>query len=452
MIPGKRASVLRENDWYLLSNIIDTDIAKGGRLSWRREVQAKSEQIKRDLGLRYTPLTLDDREAGLSLRASGIAGSLYLFDSCLQIAPKFVGTEDLIENWQTSVLSMLDRVRRKQYTYSRVKGVSLQKATFIDHVALAYVDAIEKALREEPIQVYRIREETSPYLRGRFAVGRQMQSILDRPHLIHCEVDYLETDNQYNHLLHWAGNRFITLVFDSQVRRQLTATLEKLPRITLPAKIPMHLPVTIPPQFKHYSEAINIASVLAKGYGHGQETGRLAGYGYVLNMERLFESFVERSLDHVVRRKDVSSYVLRPQATRIYAEALEKGLKSYYTRPDNVLYKDNQAVLLVDAKYKNLSEADEGSKQRPQNSDIYQLFASLVSHQCGWGLLLYPRMLNEAQSEDSRLKIWKVVAAGQTYVIGASTVNISNLSSKMSLNIFDQQLDSTIQQLLSTAA
>jgi 5-methylcytosine-specific restriction enzyme subunit McrC len=450
MVRGKRAGVLRENDWHLLSNIVDTDVTKGGRVSWRREVQAKSEQIKRALGLRYTPLILDDREAGLSLRASGIAGSFYLFDSYLQIAPKFVGNEDLIQNWQTSVLSMLDRVRRKQYTYSRVKGVSLQKATFIDHVALAYVDAIEKALREEPIQVYRIREETSPYLRGRFAVGRQMQSVLDRPHLIHCEVDYLETDNQYNHLLHWAGNRFVTLVFDSQVRRQLASTLEKLPSITPPAKIPMHLPVTVPPQFKHYSEAINIASVLAKGYGHGQETGRLAGYGYVLNMERLFEGFVERSLDHVVRCHDVSSYVLRPQATRIYAEAVEKGLKSYYTRPDNVLYKDNQAALLVDAKYKKLSEADEGSKQRPQNSDIYQLFASLVAHQCSRGLLLYPRMLHETPSEDGRLKLWKVSAAGQTYVIGASTVNIANLSSKMSLNLFDQQLDSTIQRVLST--
>jgi 5-methylcytosine-specific restriction enzyme subunit McrC len=450
MQPQKAPATIRENHWHLLSDLQGLVYSEEKLRAFQKEVRAKSKRIKHDLGLRYAPLSLEEHDQGWSVRATGIAGTVRIFNTHLQVMPKFVGEEAFIGAWQSSIVTMLDRVRRKQYTYSQIKGISLQKAAFIDHVALAYSDALEVALRQEPIHVYRTREESSPFLRGRFAVGRQMQSFLDRPQRIHCEVDYLETDNQFNQLLHWAGDRLVTMAFDGQVRRRLSETLGRLPSVSLMHTTPVHLRSSIPPQYRHYSEAIEIASVLAKGYAFGQEAGRFSGYGYVLNMEKLFESFVEKSLQHVVTFFGNAEYEVRPQDTHLYAEAFGHGGKSYFTRPDNVLYRDGRPVLLIDAKYKKLSEAEQGDKERPENADIYQVFAALVSHGCDHALLVYPRMLADKDPGNVKVRFWKVSVADRPLLIGAVTLDISNLSSKANLGHFDNKMAELIKDVLET--
>jgi len=433
-------SSVRENYWYLLADLLNISPNQEKIKLWQHEVRAKAKQIKHDLGLRHTPLALEDHEEGWSFRATGIAGMLRIFDTQIQVVPKFVGDEAFIGAWEASVLSMLDRVRRKHYTYSRVKSIGLRKASFIDHVALAYKDALESALRQEPIHVYRTREETSPFLRGRLAVGRQMQSFIDRPHRIHCEVDYLETDNQFNQLLRWAGNRLAGMAYDGKVRRLLSETVRRLPTVNAPHTLPVSLRSSVPPQYKHYAEAIEIASVLAKGYAHGQEAGQFSGYGYVLNMERLFESFMERTLTAAVETLGSDELEIKAQDTRLYAEAFGHKEKSYYTRPDVVLYQGSIPTLLIDAKYKKFSDAEQGDNRRPENSDIYQMFASLISHKCARGLLVYPRMLTDSDPGVAKIKMWKVPVVGAPLLIGAVAVDISDLSSKSDLEHFDNKI------------
>jgi 5-methylcytosine-specific restriction enzyme subunit McrC len=437
---------LRENQWYLLADFLDISPTQEKINLWQREVRSKAKQIKHDLGLRPTPLSLEEREEGWSFRAAGIAGMLRVFDTQIQVMPKFVGDEAFGEAWQASVLTMLDRVRRKHYTYSRVRNLGLRKASFIDHVAQAYKDALESALRQEPIHIYRTREETSPFLRGRFAVGRQMQSFIDRPHRIHCEVDYLETDNQFNQLLRWAGNRLAGMAYDGRVRRLLSETVGRLPAVSTLHALPGGLRSSVPPQYKHYAEAIEIASALAKGYAHGQEAGQFSGYGYVLNMEKLFEGFVERTLAAAVEILEGEAFTVEPQDTRLYAEAVGHKDRSYYTRPDVVVYQNGAPVLLIDAKYKKFSDAEQGDNSRPEHSDVYQMFASLISHKCERGLLVYPRMLAEGDPGDAKIKMWKVSVVGEPLLIGAVAVDISNLSSKSALENFDSKIAALINE------
>lgn len=439
---------LRENYWYLLADLPDISPTQEKINLWQREIRSKAKQIKNDLGLRHTPLSLEEREEGWSFRAAGIAGMLRVFDTQIQVVPKFVGEAAFGEAWQASVLTMLDRVRRKHYTYSRVRNLGLRKASFIDHVALAYKDALESALRQEPIHVYRTREETSPFLRGRFAVGRQMQSFIDRPHRIHCEVDYLETDNQFNQLLRWAGNRLAGMAYDGKVRRLLSETVRRLPAVGTPYAPPVSLRSSVPPQYKHYAEAIEVASALAKGYAHGQEAGQFSGYGYVLNMEKLFEGFVERTLSAAAEILGGESFSVEPQDTRLYAEAFGHKEGSYYTRPDVVVYQDGAPALLIDAKYKKFSDAEQGDNRRPENSDVYQMFASLISHKCGRGLLVYPRMLADSDPGSANIKMWKVLVAGDLLLIGAVAVDVSNLSSKSALGDFDSKIAALINDFL----
>lgn len=434
-----------ENEWYVLNEVLGQEIpaSRLGRL--QKEVLLKSEQIKRDLKLRFSPILLEDHGSGYMLRAAGIAGTLQLFGKQFQVVPKVLRDAAATGLWQSSLLLILNRTRRKQFTYIRARHISIQHISFIDHVALAYSDSLESALNLEAIHVYKRREEQSPYLRGHFAISRQLRSVLVRPHLLECDVDYLDTDNQFNHLLRWAGERFLALVYEGEVRRHLQAVLEKMPRLAGPASVPAHLPVKPPAQYSHFLDALEIASLLARGYGHGQRLGHESGYGYVLNMEKVFETFIEKTLIHVARTL-LSGFAVKPQDSRLYALSEVPGTKSYFTRPDNVIYKDGRSSLIVDAKYKKFSTT-EGLEDRPQNEDVYQLFASMVAHGCYRGLLLYPRLINDTLSTGA-VKRWTIKALGNEFTIAAASVDFASITSAREVAAFDQRFLKLIEELV----
>lgn len=440
---------IRESSWVPVSDVIGQAASQYERLaSWKREVRTKADQIKRNLSLRQVPISLEERRGDLCIRAGGIAGLLVLGGLSIQVVPKFITDGASLLAWQDTVTTILARVRRRLFTYSPVTKIGLRSASFIDHVALAYTDALERASRQEAIHTYRMREETAVFLRGHLLVERQIQSVINRPHQIQIELDYLDTDNQYNRLLHWAGRRFLSLVLDTGVRRQLSLTLSRLPTVTEPPMLPMQLPVLPPPQYEHYAEAIEIASIIARGYGHGRPPGRYSGYGYLLNMERLYEAYIEESLRQAISLLGEGKYV-QPQVTRLYAQAVGHNGKSYYSRPDNVVYDSaGQAVLLVDAKYKRLVEADEGTAARPNNSDMYQLFAAQVSHECERGLLIYPKVLGDYEPGDGIVRYWEFRGAGRPFLAGAVAVDISNLPSKAHLQAFDIQVSKLVSEVL----
>lgn len=433
----KETTSLTENVWTPLLALLPHLQGRETHLI-TEQVRQMSARIKADLGLRGTPLEIDDRGGAQFVRASGIAGTLTIGVERVDIIPKiFRGTDG--EEWRGSIMTLLARARRKHFTYSSVHELGYGHVSFIDHIALAYRDALEMALRAEPIQTYSICEETSPYLRGNFAVDRQLRSVFERPHLIECDTDFLDSNNNFNHLLRWAGYQLASSALDRSVRRQLNATVSKLPRLVGPPRLPSRVPTAPPAQYRHYADAIDIASAFARGEGSDPDWGSISGYGYVLNMERLFEAFVERSFSLLVKK--IGAKVSVAQETRLYAQALSPGSRSYYTRPDNVLKTDGKSVLVVDAKYKTFREADERpTTPRPNNGDLYQLVASLASHQCDRGLLVYPAVGELAGKGADGLFYWRTLGAHGNLLMATLTLDMSHLATSEDLKNFDVKL------------
>ena len=445
-----RGSVVeaRENEWFSLRSTIAGELTAEEERSHREEVRSLGERLKRNLGLRQSPLAFDVLGGEPRLRVSGVAGTLNLSRGVtVQVSPKFAEVGEGAVAWEESVLTILERVRRRQYVHARTRGLSYRPATFFDHMALAYVDALTYALREEPIRTYFTQEEITPFLRGQFAVERQVASMLDRPGRIHCNVDYLETNNPYNHLLHWAARRFEALAFDPRVRRLVADVKPSLPAISGSPQLAAHLPLLPPPQYRHFADALEIASTLARGFVHSQVRGTVRGYGYLLNMEQLFERFVEVSVAHAATRLG-PTHTAVAQETRRYARSVG-GTRSYYTRPDNVVYEDNSPRLLVDAKYKRLEEADKGTPSRPNNTDVYQLFASMVAHGVDRGLLVYPRVSGEAASPEMLpLQRWEAGPPSDLRLIAAARLDIGRLRTAAHVRSLDEALANTMQTFM----
>lgn len=440
--------VVREGVFFPLSKICTEKInwyANGGV---REILEADGDRLKKDLGLRVSPITVKRAKGELVVRISNVTGSLFLLSRSIEIVPKFISASNE-KYWSDILLEILARSRHKRYRYIETNGLLDRGLNFIDHVALAYVTLLERAIDQDKIRTYRSAEEELPVVRGSFLFQKTIINSLSRPHRYICNVDYLDENNQYNQLLGWALLQFQSSVFDPTIKQRLNLLEDSFVEPHTEYEIPNRLPLTAPSQYRHYEEPLEIASNLALGNNHSINGGKSSSYGYVINTEVIYEKFIEESLKiavHILARNYNIS--VSAQDSMLYAEAITTKDRSYYTRPDNVIYQDDTPLILIDAKYKNFTDSETGSSKRPQNNDVYQLVASLVSYDCNIGVLLYPGMGGSESNGKNAFHIWKIGGGSDIRVVIGVSLNFSYMQDKKNLFKIDENLSNLVEVLM----
>jgi 5-methylcytosine-specific restriction enzyme subunit McrC len=206
-----------------------------------------------------------------------------------------------------------------------------------------------------------------------------------------------------------------------------------------PVRRPTQLPSHLPPQYAHWNEAVQLAALLARNLSQLPGGGADAGHALLVDSADLYEGFVERSLQRAIPSWG-PDWTVEAQDQRTFAIPQRGTTRSYATKPDNVLYRSGQPALLIDAKYKRLSDAEHQHLKKPSNADIYQLAASAVAHGCRRGLLLYPKLDDDLK--DGELRCWRVELPGHedSILLGAIAVDLMKLTEEDGLAIFDQHL------------
>lgn len=412
---------------------------------WRRVVSTTALRLRRDLGLRDVPLQLEETDEGPVLRTVGIAGTLRIGVSEIDIAPKHVTNPDE-SAWRRALITMMERSSRRRADFSLSDRLDLGQGTFADYFAYAFAVALEYAQRREPVRLYSTHRERSPMIRGRLLVAEQLRASLTAPQFLICEVDRLDPDNPVNRLLRWAGAQLSTVVRDGRVRRLLSHHLSKLPDVTS-SRPPLPFRAALPRQFAHYSAAVDLAIALARAEGPHTQSAAGRGAGFVIGTERMFEQFIERSLSAIAGG---ASWDVIPQARELFATpgAGNPG-RRFDTKPDNVIRLNDRTELVVDAKYKRFEDAtEEHVGSRPTNADLYQLAAAAVAHHCSRGLLVYPR-LSAADAADAPIRWWEVVGwADEPIRVGVATVDLEVLGQRDGMRRFDERLEERIGEAL----
>lgn len=445
--------LLQEGRALPLSELSGPDADAESRERWRRLVAQRSAILQRDLRLREQPLQVEDTVEGSIVRVRGIAGTMRLGGRELDIAPKHV--DGSAGNWRTAIIAMLERSTPRRAAYSPTVRLDVQRRSFIDQFAYSYALALESAVRREPIRLYRSRREELPVLRGRLRVVEQLRSSLTRPHRLICEVDYLEGDNPTNRLLHWAGRRLVALSTDPRVRQLLSYQLGRLPHVSEPVRLPVPLVAAVPRQYSHYASAVQLAMTYARGQSVQPGVSDVNGAGLVIGTERLFESFIEKTLAAVVPARSPGVWHVRPQASEEFAVPLDSG-RRYFSRPDNVVDVDGSNVIVIDAKYKRFADAtDDATPGHPTNADLYQMCAACVAHSCSRALLVYPRLESVGDIEDAppewNIRWWQVDGVGsQPIWVGAATVDLQGLGAPDGLHVFDAKIADLLESAIAS--
>lgn len=222
-------------------------------------------------------------------------------------------------------------------------------------VADAFAGLATSALSRGVLQGYRPTTTTSPVLRGRAKLTEQFGV---QPLPFPFRVSYAEfcPDCAENRVLRAAADRALRLPrLRPETRKRLDGILRKLSGVTA-APTPWHSTRANVP----YRDALRVAELILSGSGFGPAAGAVPAYGFVLDLDVVFQDFVCVAIGEALDAEVTG--VRRAQFQTFLDSAGEVSII-----PDFVFLVDGEPAAVADAKYKD------GGKRIP--TDLYQMVA-----------------------------------------------------------------------------
>lgn len=293
-------------------------------------------------------LIVDELVSGLRVTARSWVGVVQLSSVRLHVVPKLAG-EHLgvvrMVDWSSGLnaLKALDAEH----------DLELDGANLLDLVALLLVRAAERITRAGVRTAYVEREDTLGTLRGRLLFERQLRRQHGRVDRLECRFDERSADIFDNQLLLAAAQRCAERVRDTGVRRRarrlrlLLSDVCDASAVSLP-KRKLHYDRLN----QRYAAAHELAWLVLEG-SEGLDDlyrgGTTRSFAFLLDMNRVFETFVERLLGEALGAVDFQKQtgsVVRRADGRAYLKLI----------PDAVARVGRPAVAIpIDAKYKRYS-------------------------------------------------------------------------------------------------
>jgi 5-methylcytosine-specific restriction enzyme subunit McrC len=263
------------------------------------------------------------------------------------------------------------------------------------------------------VQDYIRREENLGVFRGALNINSHVQHNLGRDNRIHCRFFEQTVDIPDNrlvkttlhHLLQFGG-------WTSRTTQSLVRNFHQFDSVTLQR----FRPATAPTGHYHrlnedYRPIHELCRMFLACSSVSERVGAFGFRGFLLDMNVLFEKFVEKAFQSALRRNCLS---VEPQTER----PLSQGARTPIVIPDITVRRGGEVVLVADAKYKR----DESG---PQNSDIYQVIAYGTVLQCPIVYLLYPKTVIESERDIAVLNSPIVVKTRRVDISSPNAVAIA---------------------------
>jgi 5-methylcytosine-specific restriction enzyme subunit McrC len=262
-----------------------------------------------------------------------------------------------------------------------------QEDDFFRAFALWFDRESARAARFGLVRDYIERDEPLTTLRGRLAIDRQLATRPGRRIPLHCRYQDYSEDTALNRVVKAAHNALLRIPdLDRDVavrlRHRARQVFGNVSNIEYAAALP---DLTLTRLNRHWESTAHLARMILRRRSIRDERGNIVGTTFTIDMNSLFERFVEQVIGERVR---ATEHTLEPQARR--------RLTGYGTgehnvvvppinmRPDFLLTASGSPVAVGDAKYKELLRV--GDWEHP---DVYQLLAYCVRLRLNRGLLIY---------------------------------------------------------------
>lgn len=256
---------------------------------------------------------------------------------------------------------------------------------FVDTVAALFLEELEavlsQGLRREYVEV----EGTEEYLRGRLNVRRQLAGGPGKTDF-ECDYDEFTYDTTLNQTILCVTNVLSSLVDSTEIAGELREYESRLRRrVTLrEVSIEEAEQIELTRLTDYYEKVLALSRLVLKHiYIEDIVAGEGASYSLLIGMNNVFEKIVERTAREAVGERD--GWSVEGQAR---TNNLLRGNPSIRMRPDFVVKRHGEPVLVGDAKWKT------GVK----NNDVYQVLAYQTAYDAPC-VLVYPDNDGELENE-----------------------------------------------------
>jgi len=279
----------------------------------------------------------------------------------------------------------------------RARGVAdlaLKRGNLHDQLVEAFLERTLFELRRGLDRSYATEEDNLPTLRGKLVLSRHVALNAAQKARFYCRHDVLTEATQISVRLKQACRMLAGRALPATVQvkcQQVLTLLDDVP--DLPFRTRETAPV-FTRQNERFADIFGFACMLLEGQAPDARSGEVETFSLLFDMEQVFERYIAAFLasEFMHRFADASLFPqAKGQRHNLYVDGQEKVLRM---APDLVFVhetagaEEGKKTLIIDTKWKRLSEEEGG---RPSRPDLYQLYAYLHRYDCQRAHLLYPK-------------------------------------------------------------
>jgi 5-methylcytosine-specific restriction enzyme subunit McrC len=265
------------------------------------------------------------------------------------------------------------------YRYLRQEHVHYAPDTLLfEPLVSLFNELVRNRVRRGLVQDYVRREENLATFRGALSIRPHIQNNLARDNRIYCRFFEQTVDIQDNRLIKAALHHLLQFGgWTTRTTQELISNFHHFDSVTLE---PSARHMWNQRQYHRLNDDYRPIHALARMFlaysSISEKVGVHEFKGFLLNMNTLFEEFVQQAFERVARQAYVWAAIQKPEPLSRHPAAPD-------IQPDVTIRQGGAVMSIVDAKYKK----DVGG---PQNPDIYQVIAYGTVLKCPRTYLLYP--------------------------------------------------------------
>jgi len=312
-----------------------------------------------------------------------------------------------------------------------ITPLNTQDKDLLDIIILVFARRLIVEIRKGLNRNYRRQTDDLPRLRGKLDITRQFTKFAAMPQILACEFDEFTPDIAMNQLLLCAVNCLMRYTNSNQAMKLLSeahASLAFVSSVDVTHALRQH--VSIDRKNERWLPSLKLARLLLEALYQTAHNGRQDGVALLFDMNKLFEAYVTRIAQKVLRPLGFDVFSQKPQ--RVLVKGTD-GTGAFWTKPDIYIAK-NGLTFIVDTKWKTLDFSNKtfGVSQ----ADAYQMHAYSRVYGAKACVLLYP----DLSSLSGVQKTW--------YFQNSASDNIEDDSSRLSVATIDILDENKMGQVL----
>ena len=357
-----------------------------------------------------------------SISARKYVGVVGTKDCTLEILPKI--DADGSENTNAireRFVEMLSIALDTNINVGSLTNFSWEKNPILEFLIKAFTEKLFDLVRQGLPRSYISTEDDLLTLRGSLNITRQFTRHAVNPSRLACKFDELTANIPLNQkiktTIHYLYNFSQDLTNQQKLRELmfLYADIADVPIARLITK-----KIYINRTNERWNWIITMADFLLKGLFQSQAGHADPGYSFLFNMSRLFEDYIGRRLCKVASSNGLT-VELQNEMRFCISELNEE--KLFSVRPDILIKREGKVVQIIDTKWKHLASLIASRNMGVSVSDVYQMNAYGMLHECSDLTLLYPHSTSLGESDGVQLPA-KILEGNRSLAI--TTIDIGN--------------------------